>query len=382
MSGFSFENHSSYCHLEFTDELQSMPWEQIEGATTRVLELIQKSSVGSVVVLAPTLSRLPDGLLACLLRIWKSLDSRTRNLIFVTESDAVKESLQISGLLEHWRIVPTRAAALAFLKLEDTGELDLIRPQHTSTGRPANTKLESTSSEPFPFEAHKLYNAIQCNQLLSKLSWADLEAAVSAAISNFELAAAPNLLLDLSRLTYINSGVVAGLVRLWKATQKREGQFSVVSPNEDVTSVLRTSGLARVWTITDTREEAAYALGVSQSAIVEKRERTLLVAVSVPFSIIAGLALIPMFLKRETILGVNSQLAALLLGSAALTTGLIALIKEEGTRRKLSACAVLLSIMVLSTLAFRGNPISIFRSLRDFAPVKEKASSLKPASNK
>ena len=160
MSGFSFENHSSYCHLEFTDELQSMPWEQIEGATTRVLELIQKSSVGSVVVLAQTLSRLPDGLLACLLRIWKSLDSRTRNLIFVTESDAVKESLQISGLLEHWRIVPTKAAALAFLKLEDTGELDLIKPQHTSTGRPANTKLESTSSEPFPFEAHKLYNAI------------------------------------------------------------------------------------------------------------------------------------------------------------------------------------------------------------------------------
>jgi anti-anti-sigma factor len=382
MSGFSFENHSSYCHLEFTDALLSMPWEQIEGATTRVLELIQKSSVGSVVVLAPTLSRLPDGLLACLLRIWKSLDSRTRNLIFVTENAAVKESLQISGLLEHWRIVPTKAAALAFLKLEDTGELDLIKPQQTSTQSPKNTNQESASAEPFPFEAHKLYNAIQCNPLLAKLSWADLEAAVSAAISNFELAAAPNLLLDLSRLTYINSGVVAGLVRLWKATQKREGQFSVVSPNEDVTTVLRTSGLARVWAIAETREEAAYALGVSQSAIVEKRERTLLVVVSVPFSIIAALALIPMFLKRETILGVNSQLAALLLGSAALTTGLIALIKEEGTRRKLSAGAVLLSIMVLSTLVFRGNPISIFRSLRDFAPVQEKTSPVKPASIK
>lgn len=382
MSGFSFENHSSYCQLEFTDELQSMPWEQIEAATTRVLELLQKSSVGSLLVIAPTLSRLPDGLLACLLRIWKSLDSRTRNLIVVTESNSVRESLQISGLLDHWRIVPTKTAALEFLKLEDTGELDLVKSQQTSTQNRIKVTPESASPEPFPFEAHKLYNAIQCNPLLSKLSWADLEAAVSAAISNFELAAAPNLILDLSRLTYINSGVVAGLVRLWKATQKRTGQFSVVSPNEDVTSVLRTSGLARVWTITDTREEAAYALGVSQSAIVEKRERTLLVAVSVPFSIIAALALIPMFLKRETILGVNSQLAALLLGSAALTTGLIALIKEEGTRRKLSACAVLLSIMVLSTLVFRGNPISVFRSLRDFAPVKEKASPVKRASTK
>jgi anti-anti-sigma factor len=382
MSGFSFENHSSYCHLEFTDELLSMPWEQIEGATTRVLELIRKADIGSVVVVAPTLSRLPDGLLASLLRIWKSLDLRTRNLIFVTESDAVKESLQISGLLEHWRIMPNRAAALAFLKLEDTGELDLIKSEQKSPKNAISEINQSTSTEPFPFEAHQRYNAVQCNPLLSKLSWTDLEAAVTAAISSFELAAAPNLLLDLSRLTYINSGVVAGLVRLWKATQKREGQFSVVSPNEDVTSVLRTSGLARVWTITDTREEAAYALGVSQSAIVEKRERTLLVAVSVPFSIIAGLALIPMFLKRETILGVNSQLAALLLGSAALTTGLIALIKEEGTRRKLSACAVLLSIMVLSTLAFRGNPISIFRSLRDFAPVQEKARPVKPASTR
>ena len=359
-----------------------MPWEQIEAATTRVLELIQKSSAGSIIVLAPTLSRLPDGLLACLLRIWKSLDSRSRNLIFVTESDAVKESLQISGLLEHWRIVPTKAAALAFLKLEDTGELDLINPNPTSAKGVTNVNQEAASSEPLPFEAHKRYNAIQCDPLLSKLSWADLEAAVSAAISNFELAAAPNLLLDLSRLTYINSGVVAGLVRLWKATQKRQGQFSVVSPREDVTSVLRTSGLARVWTITDTREEAAYALGVSQAARVEKRERTLLVAVSVPFSIIAALALIPMFLKRETVLGVNSQLAALLLGSAALTTGLIALIKEDGVRRKLSAGAVLLSIMVLSTLVFRGNPISIFRSLKDFAPIQEKAGSVKPKSVK
>lgn len=382
MSGFSFENHSSYCHLEFTDELLNMPWEQIEGATNRVLGLIQKSNIGSVVVIAPTLTRLPDGLLASLLRIWKSLDSRTRNLIFVTESDAVKESLQISGLLEHWRIMPSRAAALAFLKLEDTGELDLVKPGEKPSKNLSTDIKQSVSTEPFPFEAHKRYNGIQCDPLLSKLSWADLEAAVSAAISSFELAAAPNLLLDLSRLTYINSGVVAGLVRLWKATQKRQGQFSVVSPHEDVTSVLKTSGLARVWTITDTREEAAYALGVSESALVEKRERTLLVSVSVPFSIVAALALIPMFLKRETVLGVNSQLAALLLGSAALTTGLIALIKEDGIRRKLSAGAVLMSIMVLSTLVFRGNPISIFRSLQDFVPKQEKASTVKPVSAK
>ncbi|RLS75810.1 MAG: anti-sigma factor antagonist [Planctomycetota bacterium] len=382
MSGFSFENHSSYCHLEFTDELLNMPWEQIEGATNRVLGLIQKSNIGSVVVIAPTLTRLPDGLLASLLRIWKSLDSRTRNLIFVTESDAVKESLQISGLLEHWRIMPSRAAALAFLKLEDTGELDLVKPGEKPSKNLSTDIKQSVSTEPFPFEAHKRYNGIQCDPLLSKLSWADLEAAVSAAISSFELATAPNLLLYLSRLTYINSGVVAGLVRLWKATQKRQGQFSVVSPHEDVTSVLKTSGLARVWTITDTREEAAYALGVSESALVEKRERTLLVSVSVPFSIVAALALIPMFLKRETVLGVNSQLAALLLGSAALTTGLIALIKEDGIRRKLSAGAVLMSIMVLSTLVFRGNPISIFRSLQDFVPKQEKASTVKPVSAK
>lgn len=190
------------------------------------------------------------------------------------------------------------------------------------------------STEPLPFEAYKRYNAIQCRSLLSKLSWADLEAAVSAAISSFELATAPNLRLDLSRISYINSGVVAGLVRLRKATQKRNGQFSVVSPKDDVTSVLRTSGLARDWTITDTREEAAYALGVCQSELVEKRERTLLVAVSVPFSIVAALALIPMFSKRETVLGINSQRAALLIGSAALTTGLMAMIKEEGTRRR------------------------------------------------
>jgi hypothetical protein len=130
--------------------------------------------------------------------------------------------------------------------------------------------------------------------------------------------------------------------------------------------VLKASGLTKVWSITEDREDSAYELGVSQAALVEKRERTLLVAVSLPCSLIAAAFLVPMFLKRASLLGVNSQLAALLLGSAAAATGLLGILKEDGFRRKLSIFATVVALLVLSTVWFNENPISFRKKLPDY----------------
>lgn len=369
MSGFVLENHSTYCNLEFTDALSEMTWEQTENATRRAIELILESNVSNVIVSAPTLTRFPDGLLGCLLRIWKSLNQKTRQFIFVTPSENVKEELHAAGLLRYWRVMPSRDAALQFLRLEDTSEFDVAEfnvSEPIGVLAPESQIVAGNSGEPFLFEESKRYCAILCRSDLAKLSWEDLEAAVTGAISRFSLSASPNLMIDLSNVRYINSGVVAGLVRLWKSAEKKGGQFSVVSPNDEVTLILNTSGLSKVWSITDDREEAAYALGVSTTAIVERRESNLLSAVSVPGCIVAALALIPMFLKRESVWGVNSQLTALLLSSAALATGLIAVIREEGLRRKLSVVSVIVSLLVLSTLWFRENPISFRKQFPDY----------------
>ena len=75
--------------------------------------------------------------------------------------------------------------------------------------------------------------------------------------------------------------------------KERNGQFSIVSPNEQVTDVLKTAGLWKLWSVVEDREEAVYELGVSRAAIVEKRERRFLVFVAVPCSVIVGTGIDP-----------------------------------------------------------------------------------------
>ena len=219
----------------------------------------------------------------------------------------------------------------------------------------------STGSPLIQFEEHKRYSVIRFEAGLEKLSWSDLEDAIADVIRRFESGAASNLMLDLSHVHYINSGVIAGLVRIWKSSQKKQGQFSVVSPNELVTTVLKTSGLGKVWSITREREESAYVLGVSQSALEEHRESTLLAFVALPCALLAGMALIPIFLQRPLIGGINAHLAALLLAAAGLATGTIGLMRERRLLWQLSLFSFVLSLFVLSTMWLRDSRFNAFR---------------------
>ena len=115
----------------------------------------------------------------------------------------------------------------------------------------------ATGSPLIQVEEHKRYSVIRFEAGLEKLSWGDLEDLIADVIRRFEGGSVSHLMLDLSNVHYINSGVIAGLVRIWKSCQKKQGQFSVVSPNELVTIVLKTSGLGKVWSITPDREESA-----------------------------------------------------------------------------------------------------------------------------
>jgi anti-anti-sigma factor len=372
MSGITFDRHEKYCGIQFTHELRSMTWDQTEAATNRIVQMIAESRLRNVLVTAPGLDALPDGVLGVLLKVWKTLDPKTRKLIFVTESASVSSELEISGLLLQWKVMKNRESALQFLQLDDTREIDVMQMRtealkNDPSARSATAVSEQTvTTEPFTFENHKRYCLIRFHTLADKLSWSDQEAMMTAAISQYELANVHNLMIDLSEIRYINSGGVAGMIRLWKSAQKRTGHFSVVCPCADVLSVLKASGLTKVWSITEDREDSAYDLGVSHSALAEKRERTLLVGVSLPCALLAAAFLIPMFMKRESVLGVNSQLAALLLSSAAGSTGLLGILREEGFRRKLCIFSTVVALLVLSTVWFKDNPISFRKTYPDY----------------
>ena len=190
------------------------------------------------------------------------------------------------------------------------------------------------------------------------MNWHDVEAATTDVVRRLRESEHLSVMVDLSQMQMINSGLIASLVRIWKAMKERNGQFSIVSPNENVTEVLKTAGLWKLWSVVENREEAVYELGVSKAAIVERHERRFLMLVAVPCSVIAALALIPMFLKHSEVMGINAQLTALLFASAAVATGLISVLKDSGISRIVSSVAVALGILVLSSLGFEGSPVS------------------------
>ncbi|MHB8864113.1 MAG: hypothetical protein ACYC6N_17050, partial [Pirellulaceae bacterium] len=119
--------------------------------------------------------------------------------------------------------------------------------------------------------------------------------------------------------------------------------------------------LHKLWTIVADREEAAYELGVSRRAELEQRELRVLALGAFPCSVLAVLAMVMMFRDGNEAILFNAQLAAVLLGVMSLTFGILSVLKDGGYRRMLSALAIAISLIALSTLFVEQNPIR-FRS--------------------
>ncbi|MFQ5845892.1 MAG: STAS domain-containing protein [Planctomycetota bacterium] len=68
------------------------------------------------------------------------------------------------------------------------------------------------------------------------------------------------ILLDLEKLTFINSSTIAWLITAQKTLQGHEGEMVFVSPTRPIRKVLTTLGLRQVFRIFDSVDEAAEAL--------------------------------------------------------------------------------------------------------------------------
>ncbi len=351
MNGVTFEKHSGYCTLRFTPELSEVAWKDVEEATKRVTQQVHDAPANSVLVDLSPLQTMPSGVVASLVQTWKGMNEKRRRFVVVSPQQAVTDELAQTGLTSLWTLASTLEQG--YSELGVVGDTDVEIDQVP----PPPVEPLTTSSDPFIFEEQRGFCSVQFNPILMTLSWGDVEAGTSPVIQQLKQSRRKSLLVDLGAMDMINSGLIASLVRMWKTMEEKNGQFSLVSPNEVVTDVLKSAGLWKLWSVVDDREEAAYDLGVSRGAQSEQRERRILVMVAVSFATMAAFSMIPMFMKREGDVGVNSQLAALLLAAAALVTGVISVIKDRGIPRLLSGIAVLVALGILSSLWFEGNPI-------------------------
>ncbi len=372
MSGFAFEKYTDYCLIRFTPDVSGMSWTDLDAATKRVGKLIQEATSDAVLVDLSTLERLQTGLLATIVQAWKEQGENSHRFVVVAGHQAVSDQLRDDGLAALWPLRQSLSEAFAYLgvspQTDDESAHSGSSTQTRSQDACRPTSEASPESSPMKFQEQRGYCSVTLGPQLLTMAWADVEAATADIVEKLRKSERTSVMVDLSDMTHLNSGLVASLVRIWKLTRERHGQFSLVSPNDMVTEALKVAGLWKLWSVVDEREDAVYDLGVSHQAVVEKRERSLLVTLALGCSVVSALALIPMFMKREEVMGVNAQLTALLLAAAGLAYALLSALKESGKTRIISWIALSISFCVLSTLWFKENPISFGHKFpeRDF----------------
>ena len=101
---------------------------------------------------------------------------------------------------------------------------------------------------------------------LAEVPWADVEEIGGSLETRVRDRDKPQVIVDLTPLAHMGSGMVALVVRIWKAAQQQGGKFAVVNDHEMVGEVLTLAGLSDRWTIVDTREEARKHLDVRAQA--------------------------------------------------------------------------------------------------------------------
>lgn len=96
---------------------------------------------------------------------------------------------------------------------------------------------------------------------LTEAPWSEIEQAGFEAVSEVQKVSKPQVVVDLTQLSYIGSSQVALVIRVWKAVKVQDGALVVATSNSTVREVLALSGLDRVWKLVETSQEAQAALG-------------------------------------------------------------------------------------------------------------------------
>ncbi|TWU11484.1 hypothetical protein CA54_02910 [Symmachiella macrocystis] len=118
----------------------------------------------------------------------------------------------------------------------------------------------STSDAPYTLEKTRGYVVLCLLPKLNEVQWGDVQQVGNEIIPDLDALRSPALLVDLSALDYMGSSMVALLVRLWKAVQKKNGRMVVQSEQKMVTEVLSIAGLNSLWDVVPTRDEAIGAM--------------------------------------------------------------------------------------------------------------------------
>ena len=203
-----------------------------------------------------------------------------------------------------------------------------------------------TGEGPYRFSSASHYAVVSLLPALNDAQWSEIEQVGGDVLSQLESLDKP-LVVDLTELTYMGSSMVALIIRLWKNHANSDtSRFAVVNTNETVREVLTLSGLANVWSIVSSREEAESSLGIAQLRAKESQTSMLTVIGCVA----ATIAILGLMLSKTG--RINSPFIPVIQYPGAalgMVVGLISSIKEEGVSR---AVGVLLLVACIGVCVY------------------------------
>ena len=201
----------------------------------------------------------------------------------------------------------------------------------------------------FSVQPCKGYCVVAFPKEIGKVGMSDLSSATSEAIKELAVIKTAACVVDLSSLNYMESSVVACVVRIWKAIKAQSGTIVVIAPSEGIKGILNITGLQKFWTIVDTLEAGIHALGFSIEAKVAKRERRLLIFVG-PIALICCAVAVAVRLLPQlaSFAGEATWFIYSIAGLSIVASG-ISSIRERGWRRLFSIIVFMLGMALLGS---------------------------------
>lgn len=198
------------------------------------------------------------------------------------------------------------------------------------------------------------YSILTFDRCLGDCKWGDIERIGSEIRTTFTGREKPNCLIDLSRLEFMGSSIVALLIRIWKTLQEKNGSMVVVNPNSTSKEVLEIAGLSKVWTICASRDEAEALIRKS----LPSHETGLLgiLCVIVGWVLVGGSVLLLEGTVSASLQLPNNSLLSGIYGCAGIggLSGLIAVIIAKGSWRALALMLLVAAIGLIATVATYG----------------------------
>lgn len=201
-----------------------------------------------------------------------------------------------------------------------------------------------STGKSFELEHKSGYARLALYPELNAYHWADIEKSATEILGAIEESKGEPVIVDLSPLDYLGSAQVALVVRVWKAIKAGDGKMVVLVTAPVVNEVLKTAGLASIWTFADTLPAAYEALQLQSDGRPQMSMWLPIVGLVALAGAGAGLA--ATLMKTQGLDQKVSLYLQLGCSAVAFVAGLVTIIRGTGAKRGLGVSMVVISVLL------------------------------------